>query len=97
MVGWHHRLNGHEFEQALGVGDGQENLLCYSPSVTKVWTRLSNGATTRLELDDFTQVSVNVSVLSLLRQVKISPGVWPAKHIKWNFKKLSTYAGLMKT
>ena len=24
MVGWHHRLNGHEFEQALGVGDGQE-------------------------------------------------------------------------
>ena len=26
MVGWHHRLNGHEFEQALGVGDGQEGL-----------------------------------------------------------------------
>ena len=24
MVGWHHRLNGHEFEQAPGVGDGQE-------------------------------------------------------------------------
>ena len=24
MVGWHHRLDGHEFEQALGVGDGQE-------------------------------------------------------------------------
>ena len=23
MVGWHHRLNGHEFEQALGDGDGQ--------------------------------------------------------------------------
>ena len=23
MVGWHHRLNGHEFEQALGFGDGQ--------------------------------------------------------------------------
>ena len=23
-VGWHHRLNGHEFEQAAGVGDGQE-------------------------------------------------------------------------
>ena len=26
MVGWHHRLNGHEFEQALGVGDGQGGL-----------------------------------------------------------------------
>ena len=37
------------------------------------------------------------SVLSLLRQVKISPGVWPAKHIKWNLKLLSTYVGLMKT
>ena len=24
MVGWHHQFNGHEFEQALGVGDGQE-------------------------------------------------------------------------
>ena len=26
MVGWHHRLSGHEFEQALGVGDGQGDL-----------------------------------------------------------------------
>ena len=31
MVGWYHRLNGHEFEQALGVGDGQGNLVCCSP------------------------------------------------------------------
>ena len=31
MVGWHHRLNGHEFEQAPGVGDGQESLACSSP------------------------------------------------------------------
>ena len=31
MVGWHHRLNGHEFEQAPGVGDGQGSLVCYSP------------------------------------------------------------------
>ena len=31
MVGWHHWLNGHEFEQALGVGDGQGSLGCYSP------------------------------------------------------------------
>ena len=30
MVGWHHQLNGHEFEQALGVGDGQGGLTCYS-------------------------------------------------------------------
>ena len=28
MDGWHHQLNGHEFEQALGVDDGQESLVC---------------------------------------------------------------------
>ena len=31
MVGWHHRVNGHEFEQALGVGDGQGGLACCIP------------------------------------------------------------------
>ena len=31
MVGWHHRLDGHEFEQAPGVGDGQGRLACCSP------------------------------------------------------------------
>ena len=30
-VGWHHRLNGHEFEQALGDGEGQRSLACCSP------------------------------------------------------------------
>ena len=31
MVGWHHQLDGQEFEQALGVGDGQGSLVCCSP------------------------------------------------------------------
>ena len=31
MVGWHHRLNGHEFEQAPGDGEGQGRLVCCSP------------------------------------------------------------------
>ena len=31
MVGWHHRIDGREFEQALGVGDGQGSLMCFSP------------------------------------------------------------------
>ena len=31
MVGWHHQLDGHEFEQALGVSDGQGSLVCCSP------------------------------------------------------------------
>ena len=31
MVRWHHQLSGHEFEQALGDGDGQGSLACCSP------------------------------------------------------------------
>ena len=38
MVGWHHQLNGHEFEQALGVGDnGCGGLVCCSPWGCKEW------------------------------------------------------------
>ena len=35
MVGWHHRFDGREFEQALGTGDGQGSLACCSPRVQK--------------------------------------------------------------
>ena len=35
MAGWHHQLNGHEFEQALGVGDGQGGLVHCSPGGRK--------------------------------------------------------------
>ena len=31
MVGWHHRLNGHEFKQAPGAGNGQGSLVCCIP------------------------------------------------------------------
>ena len=43
MVRWHHRPNGHEFEQALGAGDGQESLVCCSP-----WCRKESETTERL-------------------------------------------------
>ena len=43
MVGWHHWLNGHEFEQTLGVGDGQGSLGCCSP-----WSRKESDTTERL-------------------------------------------------
>ena len=42
MIGWHHWLNGHEFEQTLGVGGGQGGLGCCSPWVTKSGTWLSD-------------------------------------------------------
>ena len=43
MVGWHHRHYGPEFEQALGVGDEQRSLVCYSP-----WGRKESDTTEQL-------------------------------------------------
>ena len=40
MVGWHHQLDGHEFEQALGVGDRRGSLVCCSP-----WSHRESGMT----------------------------------------------------
>ena len=42
MAGWHHRLNGHEFEWTPGVGDGQGGLACWIHGVSKSRTQLSN-------------------------------------------------------
>ena len=42
MVGWHHQLNGHEFEQPPGVGDGQGSLAAADHGVAKSQTQLSN-------------------------------------------------------
>ena len=38
MVGWHHRLNGPEFEQALGDGEGQGSWCAAVYGVAKIWT-----------------------------------------------------------
>ena len=43
MLGWHHQLDGHEFEQALGVGDRQGSLACCSQ-----WSRKESDRTERL-------------------------------------------------
>ena len=43
MIGWHHQLKAHEFEQALGVGDGQGSLACCSP-----WGRKESDTTEQL-------------------------------------------------
>ena len=43
MVGWHHSHDGHEFEQAPGVGDGQGSLACCSP-----WGRKESDTTEHL-------------------------------------------------
>ena len=43
MVGWHHPLDGHEFEQAVGDGEGQGSLACCSP-----WSRKELDTTEQL-------------------------------------------------
>ena len=52
MVGWHHQLDGHEFAQALGDGEGQGNLACCSLWGRKNWTRLrlNNNRTVMLDV-----------------------------------------------
>ena len=64
MVGWHHWLDGHEFEQALGVGDGQESLVCCSPwglkeSDTTEWLNW-----TVLNTDSFVFFLLNIEMIS---------------------------------
>ena len=61
MVGWHHWLNGHEFEQALGVGDGQGGLACCSP-----WGCKESDMTQQLNWTEHSQCSVVVSHPSFL-------------------------------
>ena len=48
MVGWHHQLNGHEFEQTLGDGEGQGSLVCCSP-----WGHKESDTTERLNSNRF--------------------------------------------
>ena len=47
MVGWYHQINGHEFEQAPGDGDGQGSLVCCSP-----WGHKELDTTEQLNNDD---------------------------------------------
>ena len=42
MVGWYHRLNGHEFEQTLGEGEGQGSLVCCSLKKSNTSEQLNN-------------------------------------------------------
>ena len=48
MVGWHHRLNGHEFEQAPGDGKGKGSLMCCS-----LWGRKESDMTEQLKNNYF--------------------------------------------
>ena len=74
MVGWHHRLNGHEFEQAPGVGDGQGGSRAVVHGVSKSQTILSNW--TELNLPQRHQLlshhSVCLNIWNILNPVPAS-------------------------
>ena len=65
MVGWHHQLHEHEFEQALGVGDGQGSLACCTP-----WGRKKLDMTEWL---NWTGAQINFEVfLNLKSRINVS-------------------------
>ena len=67
ITGWHHWLDGHEFEQAPGVGDGQESLACCSPQGCKGWD-----TTEQLKWTDVREQCSRMLVLSL----KLPSSTW---------------------
>ena len=67
MVGWHHQLDGHEFEQAPGVGGGQGSLACCSP-----WDRKELDTTEQLNNNKEKSTSCapqNITLSTLLAAV----------------------------
>ena len=82
MVGWHHQLNGHEFEQALGDVEGQGSLVCYSP-----WGRKVSDMTERLN-----NKFLNTEMFVISRNQTCNCMIWTAFHysfiwISWTTKK----------
>ena len=63
IVGWHHRLYGHEFEQALGVGDGQGGLACCKLNILVINSNL---------------IYTNLSSL-VVQSVKHLPAMWETR------------------
>ena len=73
MVGWHHQLDGHEFEQALGVGDGEGSLACCNP-----WGRKESDTTEQLNRTELRVKKRMVMMMVLIkscREVK-EQGAW---------------------
>ena len=64
MAEWHHWLNGHEFEQALGVGDGQGSLVCCSPWSSKESDTIKQLNWTETSRNGASQVALMVKNLS---------------------------------
>ena len=79
-IGWHHRLNGHEFEQALGVGDGQGSLACCNP-----WGRKESDTTEPLNWTELRVKKRMVMMMVLIRSCRgvKEQGAWMREGRSW--------------
>ena len=66
IVGWHHRLNGHEFEQTQGDSEGQGSLVCCSP-----WSRKESDTTEWLDNNDKGECDGGVGVRSKREEMNV--------------------------
>ena len=71
VVGWHHWLNGHEFEQAPGVGDGQGSLECCSP-----WGRKESDTTERLNWTELNWKAEKLENTETCQPNHYNPTIW---------------------
>ena len=90
VVGWHHWLNGHEFEQALRVGDGQGGLACCSPWSRKEsdpteWSELNWTSTvgiTGLTPGQGTRILHTISMVKKKKEKKLAL-IWTSPMVQW--------------
>ena len=78
-VGWHHRLDGHKYEQALGVGDGQRSLVCCSP-----WGHKESDMTEQLNWTEQIWIAFTVT-LGTTCDKKICSHYWGIISLKSSF------------
>ena len=77
IVEWHHWLNGHEFEQAPIVGDGQGSLVCYSP-----WSQKESDMTEQLNLE--TELGSYCSVGLIQFRGELWSEIFPELYLTWD-------------
>ena len=77
MVGWHHQLNGHEFEEAPGYGEGQGSLMCCSPWGCEELDTAERLNSNKVKVLDGITSSMDMS-LSKFQEIVEDRGAWRA-------------------
>ena len=80
IVGWHHQLNGHEFEQAPGVGDGQGSLVGCSPGGHKESAMTEQLSTQYSSVRSLSHISFFVTPWTAALGAPLSMGVLQAEY-----------------